>query len=114
MPSLEDIDEKTEGNLDQNSSGCPPASSPTGRSVLTLEGVIELTGEFEHLNELVVLHLEKGGGFTTTASYFATVQPILDLLEVELRLKGNCAMDKEEMKIIVKSWIDEEIRRIRQ
>ncbi len=30
------------------------------QSGLTLESIIDLTGELAHLNELVVLHLEKG------------------------------------------------------
>ena len=53
---------------------------------LTLENIIDLTGELEHLNELVVLHLDKAGGFTCTESYFSTVQPVLDLLEVEIQV----------------------------
>jgi hypothetical protein len=76
---------------------------------MTLESIIDLTGEMEHLNELVMLHLERGGGFTCPAAYFTAVQPILDLLEVEIRVRYQPGMTKNEMKLIVQDWIDEEI-----
>lgn len=76
---------------------------------MTLESIIDLTGEMEHLNELVMLHLEKGGGFTCPSTYFTTVQPILDLLEVEIRVRYIPGMTKSDMKLIVQDWIDEEI-----
>jgi hypothetical protein len=76
---------------------------------MTLESIIDLTGEMEHLNELVLLHLEKGGGFTCPTAYFTAVQPILDLLEVEIRVRYQPGMTKNEMKLIVQDWIDEEI-----
>ena len=77
---------------------------------MTLESIIELTGEIEHLNDLVMLALEKQGGFTSTEAYFATVQPILDLLEVEIRVRYQPGMSRNEMKLIIQDWIDEEIR----
>jgi len=76
---------------------------------LTLESIIDLTGEMEHLNELVMLHLDKGGGFTCPSAYFTTVQPILDLLEVEIRVRYQPGMTKNEMKLVVQDWIDGEI-----
>ena len=76
----------------------------------TLETIIELTGEIDHLNDLVMLALEKEGGFTCTEAYFTTVQPILDLLEVEIRVRYRAGMSKNEMKLIIQDWIDEEIR----
>ncbi len=76
---------------------------------LTLENIIDLTGEFEHLNELVLLHLEKEGGITCPESYFSAVHPILDLLEVEIRVRYHTGMGKREMKLLVQDWIDEEI-----
>jgi len=83
---------------------------------MTLENIIDRTGELEHLNELVMLRLEKSGGFTCTESYFSLVQPILDLLEVEIRLRYYHGMNYQEMKLLVQDWIDQEIaetRRIR-
>jgi hypothetical protein len=77
---------------------------------MTLETIIEVTGEIEHLNDLVMLALEKEGGFTCTEAYFKTVQPILDLLEVEIRVRYLPGMSKNEMKLIVQDWIDGEIR----
>ncbi len=70
----------------------PLPDSPEGSSGelpanMTLEDIIDLTGELEHLNELVVLTLEKEGGFTCTDAYFSKVQPVLDLLEVEIRVR---------------------------
>jgi hypothetical protein len=77
---------------------------------ITLEDLIDLTGEMEHLNELIVLHLDRDGGFTCTEAYFATVQPILDLLEVEIRVRYQPGMSKNEMKLVIQDWIDQEIR----
>lgn len=81
-------------------------SMPAGMS---LESLIDLTGEMEHLNELVMLHLDKEGGFTCTAAYFSTVQPILDLLEAEIRVRYRAGMTKDTLKLIIQEWIDEEI-----
>ena len=76
---------------------------------VTLESIIDLTGEMEHLNELVMLNLDKGGGFTCPASYFSVVQPILDMLEIEIRGRYRAGMTKNDMKQIVGDWIDTEI-----
>ena len=76
---------------------------------MTLENIIDRTGELEHLNELVMLQLEKSGGFSCTESYFSLVQPILDLLEVEIRLRYYHGMNYQEMKLLVQDWIDQEI-----
>lgn len=76
---------------------------------MTLENIIDFCEEFEHLNELVMLHLEKEGGFTCPESYFSTVHPILDLLEVEIRIRYYTGMSKQEMKLLIQDWIDEEI-----
>jgi hypothetical protein len=76
---------------------------------MTLEDIIDRTGELEHLNELVMLHLNKTGGFTCTELYFSTVQPILDLLEGEIRLRYYHGMNNQEMKLLVQDWIDQEI-----
>jgi hypothetical protein len=76
---------------------------------MTLEDIIDRTGELEHLNELVMLHLEKSGGFISTESYFSLVQPILDLLEVEIRFRYYHGMNYQEMKLLVQDWIDKEM-----
>jgi hypothetical protein len=81
---------------------------------MTLENIIDRTGELEHLNELVMLQLEKSGGFTCTESYFSLVQPILDLLEVEIRLRYYHGMNYQEMKLLVQDWIDQEIAETRR
>lgn len=77
---------------------------------VTLENILDLTGEIEHLNQLVLLSLDRDGGFTSTDAYFTTVQPILDLLEVEIRFRYRAGMSKNEMKLIIQDWIDGEIR----
>ena len=76
---------------------------------MTLEAIIDSTGEFEHLNELVRLSLEKCGGFKGTADYFRTVTPILDLLEVEIRIRYRSGMTIKQMKLVIQDWIDKEI-----
>ncbi|HWS21022.1 MAG TPA: hypothetical protein VN227_00085, partial [Methanoregula sp.] len=70
--------------------------------------------ELEHLNELVMLQLNKAGGFTSTESYFSLVQPLLDLLEVEIRLRYYHGMTDQEMKLLVQDWIDKEIADVRK
>jgi hypothetical protein len=84
----------------------PESCIPQG---MTLEAIVDLTGEMEHLNELVLLHIEKEGGFTTPDSYFAMVQPVLDLLEFEIRVRSCPGMTQKEMKLVIQDWIDEEI-----
>ena len=93
-------------SVEECSSDLITPSLPAG---MTLESLIDLTGEMEHLNELVMLHLDKGGGFTCTAAYFSTVQPILDLLEAAIRVRYREGMTKDAMKLIIQEWIDEEI-----
>jgi hypothetical protein len=79
---------------------------------MTLEQVIELTGELEHLNDLVKRRLELAGGFTDTAAYFKTVHPVLDMLEIEIRVKCTGDTTATRMKEIVRDWIDREIREL--
>jgi hypothetical protein len=83
-----------------------PSVVPQG---MTLENIIDLTGELEHLNELIVIHLKKAGGFTCTEEYFSTVQPVLDLLEVEIRIRHRTDMTLQELKLLVQDWVDKEI-----
>lgn len=78
----------------------------------TLERIIDLTDEMTHLNELVLLHLEKCGGFTTHESYFSLVQPVLDLLEVEIGVRYHPGMTTTDMKLVVQDWIDCEIAKL--
>jgi hypothetical protein len=85
----------------------PPPEKITGMS---LEKIIEFTGEFEHLNELVMIHLEHAGGFTGVDAYFRTVQPILDLLEIEIRVRCSIGINQQQMKLVVQDWIDREIK----
>lgn len=90
--------------------GEPESScSESDHGRLTLEQVVEMTGEFEHLNELVLLRLERSGGFTGTEAYFKTVHPILDMLEIEIRVKCTPDTTAGQMKCIVRDWIDREI-----
>ena len=80
---------------------------------MTLEQIVDMTGEFEHLNELVMVHIGRTGGFAGTAAYFRTVQPILDLLEVEIRVRFRPGMNRQEMKLVVQDWIDQELKELR-
>ena len=84
---------------------------PTG---MTLEGIIDLTGELAHLNELVLLHVENAGGFTCPSSYFTIVTPLLDMLEVEIRFRYRAGMSRDQMKLIVQDWIDKEIADVKE
>jgi hypothetical protein len=107
-PNPEDDGKKPAGPSD------PPDGFQTGLPVnMTLETIIELTGEMGHLNELVQKSLERNGGFTCTEAYFTTVQPILDLMEVEIRVRYRPGMSRNEMKLVIQDWIDGEIRVLR-
>lgn len=81
----------------------------TGITKLTLEEVVTMTGELEHLNELVMLHVEKSGGFSGTSLYFMLVTPILDQLESEIRSQCSCDMTTDAIKDIIHGWIDQQI-----
>ena len=96
--------------LDPRESLSPDAFLHEMQIGMTLERVIELTGEFEHLNCLVMRHIEKAGGFGGTGAYFKTVQPILDMLEVEIRVRCRPGMNCQQVKLIVQDWIDLELR----
>lgn len=111
MSRMTEQDTNTGREQQGGSDQVPDAVVP---SPMTLEGVIDFTGELAHLNELVVLHLEKYGGFTSPESYFSTVQPILDLLEVELRVRCSAGMTQQQVKLIVQDWIDDEISLLRR
>jgi hypothetical protein len=85
-------------------------SSPKVFTGMTLEQIIDVTGEFTHLYELVMVHIEKSGGFAGPDAYFKTVQPLLDLLEVEIRIRYRPGMTQQQMKLIAQDWIDQQIR----
>lgn len=97
----------------------PPAGTDKGLSFndakgVTLEQIMEMTGELGHLHELVMIHIEKNGGFTSAEAFFKTVQPILDLLEVEIRFRCQGDMTQEQVKGIIQRWIDQEIKECNQ
>jgi len=96
----------------QNSNNPDPVKQPDSIPGMTLEQIIDITGEFSHLNELVMLHLEYSGGYVGADAYFRTVQPILDLLEVEIRVRCNAGINIQQMKLMVQDWIDQEIKDI--
>jgi hypothetical protein len=89
---------------------CGKESSPEVFTGMTLEQIIDVTGEFTHLNDLVVRYIEKSGGFSGPDAYFKTIQPLLDLLEVEIRVRCRAGMTHQQIKLIVQDWIDQEIR----
>jgi len=80
---------------------------------MTLENIVDSTGEFEHLNELVMLHIGRCGGYTNEGAYLKTVTPLLDLLEVEIRVRYTPGMTRGRMKQVIREWIDQEIAELR-
>jgi hypothetical protein len=88
--------------------GCE-TPEPAGQFTLTLENIIDMTGELEHLNELVMIRLGREGGFSGQQSYFTIVTPILDRLEITIRQKYHEGMDRDALKILIRGWIDQEI-----
>jgi len=111
----ENTDSGSPGNREPDKKEADPAKTLPfeTESGLTLERIIELTGEFEHLNCLITRHIEKTGGFSGTDAYFKTVQPVLDMLEVEIRVRYRSGMSRDQVKLIVQDWIDQEIRDLR-
>jgi hypothetical protein len=100
----------------QDRCGDEPHTDPftgTAMTGMTLERIVALTDELGHLNELVMLHLEKNGGFTSPAAYFTIVTPVLDMLEVEIRFRYRAGTSRDQMKLIVQDWIDKEIASLR-
>ncbi|MGA8377632.1 MAG: hypothetical protein WB759_00840 [Methanoregula sp.] len=77
---------------------------------MTLEQIIDMTGEFAHLHELIMIHIEQAGGFAGADAYFRTVQPLLDLLEIEIRIRCRSGLTPQQMKLVVQDWIDQEIK----
>jgi hypothetical protein len=80
---------------------------------MTLEIIVDTTGEFEHLDELVRMKIDKSGGFKGAEDYFLMVTPILDLLEVEIRVRYTPGMTRSAMKSVIRTWIDKEMEEIR-
>jgi hypothetical protein len=101
-------DDEPEGTKPQPGS---PNAENAGHSVfgMTLEEIIDATGEFQHLNELVVLQIRRSGGLKSPDDYFPLVTPILDLLETEIRACSMQGVTKQQMKLIIQDWIDKEI-----
>jgi hypothetical protein len=102
------------GSTSDHDSEVPDRTTEDVPVRMTLEQIVDLTGELEHLNELIQLHLRKCGGFVGTESYFTTVQPVLDLLEIEIRFRYRYGMTKKQMTLIVQDWIDQEIAEIKK
>ena len=110
------MDENTMPDQSNDNNQEMPPGDDTGDTVscvvpqgMTLENIIDLTGELEHLNELIELHLDKSEGFTCTEAYFSTVQPVLDLLEVEISIRYRPDMTLRELKLLVQDWVNKEI-----
>lgn len=99
-------DEKGNELLESSASS---SGAGTGNTKLTLEEVVTMTGELEHLNELVMLHVEKSGGFSGTSLYLMLVTPILDQLENEIRSQCSCDMTTDAIKEIIHVWIAQQI-----
>jgi hypothetical protein len=104
-----DTPERNQDHTDISGSGKFLSDIPAG---MTLESIINMTGEMKHLHELVMLHVEKSGVVTCPASYFTLVSPILDMLEEEIRFRYHDGMTKEQIKRIVRDWINKEIARM--
>ena len=94
-----------------------PASDENPSDVaagLTLEQIVDLTGEFVHLNELVMIHINNSGGFTGPDAYFKIVRPVLDKLEAELRTRCQPGTSTASMKLVIQDWIDKEIAALKK
>jgi len=104
--STGDTQEKNQDHSDISGSDEFRSDVPAG---MTLESIIDMTGEMKHLYELVMLHVEKSGGVTGPASYFTLVSPILDMLEEEIRFRYHEGMSKDQMKLVIRDWINKEI-----
>ena len=95
----------------EGSRGQEPPNPKSEHSIfgMTLEEIVDASGEFEHLNELVMLHIERSGGMKSPDDYLNLVTPLLDLLESEIRVRYMPGITKQQMKLIIQDWIDKEI-----
>ena len=94
-----------------------PASDKTPSDMAacrTLEQIVDLTGEFEHLNELVMIHINNSGGFSGPDAYFKIVRPVLDKLEAEIRIRLQPGMSAATLKLVIEDWIDTEIAALKK
>ena len=67
---LDETEKSKDGTYTETCPDCSglPASDENPCDVaagLTLEQIVDLTGEFEHLNELVMIHINNSGGFSS-------------------------------------------------
>jgi len=97
-------------------SGLPASEKhPSDKTVCrTLEQIVDLTGEFAHLNELVMIPINNSGGFSSPDAYFRIVQPILDKLEMEIRIRCQPGTSTASMNLVIQNWIDKEIAALKK
>lgn len=111
---MDDSDQKGEkGGMDQRSGERDSNGDHCWSGGMTLEAIVDATGEFEHLNDLILLQIEKSGGLKDINDYFTIVTPILDLLEVEIRVRSVRGITQQHMKLVIQDWIDKEIAGLR-
>jgi len=80
---------------------------------MMIERVIDLTGEFHHLVELIDLRLGGAGCDINSPAFYRIVTSILTELDREIRTRVHPGMDFTEMRLLVQDWIDADIRRVR-
>jgi hypothetical protein len=120
MNSVPDETEKskngmqTETRPDFGNSPVPDEQSSDVAACRTLEQIVDLTGEFEHLNELVMIHIKNSGGFSSPDAYFRIVRPVIDKLEAEIRIRLQPGMSAATVKLVIQDWIDTEIAALKK
>ena len=120
MNSPPDGTEKSKNGIQNETrpgSSSSPASDENQSDVaagLALKQIVDLTREFEHLNELVMIHINNSGGFSSPDAYFRIVRPALDKLEAEIRIQLQPGMDAASLKLVIQDWIDKEIAALKK
>jgi hypothetical protein len=79
---------------------------------MMLERMIEVTGEFQHLVELIDIHIGINSDNSGISGFHEIVQPVLTGLDHEIRNRFRPGMEFTVMRLIVQDWIDAEIRRL--
>ena len=77
---------------------------------MMLERMIDMTGEFYHLVELIEIMKKRNN--SGACSFHEIVLPVLIGLDREIKYQFHPGMEFIEMRLIVQDWIDAEIRRL--
>ncbi|WAI02147.1 hypothetical protein [Methanogenium organophilum] len=72
---------------------------------MSLEDVLILTGEMEHMEELIRLSARDKSGFSPQEMLDSVIHPMLDELEMYIKNEASVPQDVGRLKALVHQWI---------